>query len=388
MAGIGGYMSGGGILGGYMSGGPTGLLGGGQAPPYASFGEWAKANPDTVSSLAFGLLSGPTFRDSLANAAGAYSKAAPMDRRRQAVNTWLKAGGPTDIQNPATAALFQDAPDLAEKYIAGKLSGPSQTDDMQEYSYALSQGYKGSFFDYQRDMKKSGATTVNVGPSGEPLGNPPNDMAWARGEDGNILYEPDPVSGYRRPVAVPIGGTKAAATSANMARSADTKKLGSRIVMADVDRALKLIDDNSKGLAPVTGLPGAIGKNIPGSAANDLRATLETVKANVGFDKLQAMREASPTGGALGQVSDFENKLMAAVIGSLDQSQTEAQLRFNLERVKLVYEKIVNDGISPDDPIVAEIFGGAPPPSNAAPAPPSGAKPVYTSPSGAKVYPE
>ena len=123
MAGIGGYMSGGGILGGYMSGGPTGLLGGGQAAPYASFGEWAKANPDTVSALAMGLLSGPTFRDSLANASAGYAKAVPMDRRRQAVNTWLKAGGPIDIQNPATAALFQDAPDLAEKYIASKIGG-------------------------------------------------------------------------------------------------------------------------------------------------------------------------------------------------------------------------------------------------------------------------
>lgn len=383
-------MGGGGILGGYMSGGPTGLLGGGQAAPYGSFGEWAKANPDTVSALAMGLLSGPTFRDSLAGASAGYAQAAPMDRRRQAVNTWLKAGGPTDIQNPATAALFQDAPDLAEKYIAGKLSGPSQTDDMQEYSYALSQGYKGSFFDYQRDLKKSGATSVNVGPQGESLGNPPNDMAWARDANGNVLYEADPTSGYRRPVAVPIGGTKVDKTAAAASDAADTRKAVAGFVSQDIDRAIKKIEDADKSFVPATGLPGSVAQNIPGTAANDVRNLIDGVKANVTFDKLQAMREASPTGGALGQVSNFENYLMSSTLGSLDQSQTRDQLLANLKRVKLVYEKIINEGIKPGDPIAAEIMSGASPTSAspAAPAAPSRAAPVYTSPSGAKVYPE
>lgn len=125
MAGIGGYTSGGGILGGYMANPqPGGILGGGgQTPPYANFREWMQANPDTVTALATGLLSGPTFRQGLANASAGYAQAAPMDRRRKAVNEWLKAGGPTDVQNPATAALFQSAPDLAEKYLAGKIGG-------------------------------------------------------------------------------------------------------------------------------------------------------------------------------------------------------------------------------------------------------------------------
>ena len=66
----------------------------------------------------------------------------------------------------------------------------------------------------------------------------------------------------------------------------------------------------------------------------DLRETLDTIKANIGFDKLQDMRANSPTGGALGQVSEFENRLLQAVQGSLDQSQSAAQLKQNLEQVK------------------------------------------------------
>lgn len=44
---------------------------------------------------------------------------------------------------------------------------PKPTDDMREYEFAKSQGYEGTFQQFMTDMKKAGATTVNVG-SGEP----------------------------------------------------------------------------------------------------------------------------------------------------------------------------------------------------------------------------
>lgn len=40
---------------------------------------------------------------------------------------------------------------------------PKDTDDIREYNLAVSQGYKGSFAEYQQEMKKAGATSVNVG---------------------------------------------------------------------------------------------------------------------------------------------------------------------------------------------------------------------------------
>lgn len=194
--GIGGYMQPGGILGG-----------GGQSPPYANFREWMQANPDTVTALATGLLSGPTFRQSLANASAGYAQAAPMDRRRKAVNEWLKAGGPTDVQNPATAALFQSAPDLAEKYLAGKMAGPSQTDDMREYAFAKAQGYAGSFQDWMATGRKTADTSVQVQDFWDPekgipvkkqydpatqtwkeigMGRPPSGTSLEVGPDGTV----------------------------------------------------------------------------------------------------------------------------------------------------------------------------------------------------------
>jgi len=83
-----------------------------------------------------------------------------------------------------------------------------------------------------------------------------------------------------------------------------------------------------------TGLIGAVTKGIPGTPAHNLSSTLDTVRGNIGFDKLAEMKANSPTGGALGQVSDFENKLLQTLWGNLDQSQTREQFEANLDLVK------------------------------------------------------
>lgn len=46
--------------------------------------------------------------------------------------------------------------------------GPKPTDDMREYEFARSQGFNGTFAEYQQAMRKAGATSVTVGASGEP----------------------------------------------------------------------------------------------------------------------------------------------------------------------------------------------------------------------------
>jgi hypothetical protein len=81
-----------------------------------------------------------------------------------------------------------------------------------------------------------------------------------------------------------------------------------------------------------TGLTGAISA-IPGSKSYTLRKDIDTIKANIGFDELQAMRESSPTGGALGQVAVQELNSLQSTLGSLDPNQDEATLRTNLNNI-------------------------------------------------------
>jgi len=60
------------------------------------------------------------------------------------------------------------------------------------------------------------------------------------------------------------------------------------------------------------------------------------------------MRDESPTGGALGQVSELELITLQATLGSLDLNQSEEQLINNLERLTVIYtnmlEKITRTG--------------------------------------------
>lgn len=83
------------------------------------------------------------------------------------------------------------------------------------------------------------------------------------------------------------------------------------------------------GLPGVAGLRGAIW-NIPGSDAANAAADLQTLKTKVAFDVLQEMRNNSKTGGALGQVSDMEQKMLQSALGNLDKSQSIDQLKKNL----------------------------------------------------------
>jgi len=95
--------------------------------------------------------------------------------------------------------------------------------------------------------------------------------------------------------------------------------------------------NNSK--LPVTGLWGNALKNIPGTPAADLKNSINTIYASIGFDKLQNIRKQSKTGGALGAVSDRELALLKASLGSLEQSQSAEQFKKNLMRVKDHYQK-------------------------------------------------
>jgi hypothetical protein len=104
-----------------------------------------------------------------------------------------------------------------------------------------------------------------------------------------------------------------------------------------IDRAAGLTSGWTTGV-------GSWLQKVPGSDANDLRATLDTIKGNIGFDKLQEMREASPTGGALGAVSTFELQNLQSVLGNLEQSQSKDQFLFNLEQVRNTLRDIVHGG--------------------------------------------
>jgi hypothetical protein len=115
--------------------------------------------------------------------------------------------------------------------------------------------------------------------------------------------------------------------------NADTASLQGNF--ADLDRlgiAAKKILENTDGLDGITGITGKF-PDIPGSTAANARADLASLKAQVGFGVLQAMRNNSKTGGALGNVSDAEGKRLEAALGSLETAQSTEQFKERLQGI-------------------------------------------------------
>jgi hypothetical protein len=108
-----------------------------------------------------------------------------------------------------------------------------------------------------------------------------------------------------------------------------------------IDDALEFVKKDSI-INPTVGFGAKTMAGIGGTDAANLESALSTVTSAVGFKRLQDMREASPTGGALGSVSERELSQLNAALGSISQMQDKKQLKKNLGRIKDHYQKAVD----------------------------------------------
>lgn len=103
------------------------------------------------------------------------------------------------------------------------------------------------------------------------------------------------------------------------------------------ERALRTVQSVDELMGKVGGNTAGYGSllaNLPATDARNFKAELDTLKANVAFNELTAMREASKTGGALGQISDRESQLLMSALGALDAGQSPENLKAQLQKVK------------------------------------------------------
>ncbi len=252
-----------------------------------------------------------------------------------------KGGGPfegTGLQAQAANLLLTADPSSAEYAMAYRIMSQPRTymDQSSGQIVSVSPDMSG----VQPPAGAAGAPPA-MAPSGQPRPETPTQPQPEAPEPMNTPK----AAGM---TVTPIPGSKAAREAKKEAEAKESreaqKKAYARIVTQDIDEVLRIVDDAT---LPVTGFIGARTAAIPGTAAHDVSNLLDTIKANIGFDRLQQMRAASPSGGALGQVSEMENRLLQATFGALQQSQSEDQFRRNLNRLKDYYGKIIIDGMSP-----------------------------------------
>ncbi len=102
-------------------------------------------------------------------------------------------------------------------------------------------------------------------------------------------------------------------------------------VLTAVSKAMKQVNPFSSGTI------GGSTTLVPGLPSKNLESTINTIKSNLAFTELAKMRAASPTGGALGAISDKEETLLSSTVASLDVGQSTSQLKENLKNVQTHY---------------------------------------------------
>ena len=192
-------------------------------------------------------------------------------------------------------------------------------------------------YEEYKQMTKGG-TNINIGDNGVKYPDPEKGYDYDRNPDGTVkLYEDGP----HQHLIVGSPQHKEAEDIAKGEGTKEERKVGQYAITGeDTQRAIDNIEEHRDDYVSSTGM-GAYLSSVYGSDAHQLSTYLNSIRANISFDKLQAMREASKTGAALGPVSDFENRLLQATQGSLDQGQDPDELIYNIKRADKLAEAFI-----------------------------------------------
>lgn len=184
-----------------------------------------------------------------------------------------------------------------------------------------------------------GGTNVNIntGDGAPGLGKLSTDYGYVLNPDGTPKI--DPATGLPTAAAVPGSpAALAAAAEAEKAVLSDGRKDVSTEVIttaASIARELAAKPGN-------TGITGAVLSNLSETEAAELRRQVGVLTANATIENLTAMRQASPTGGALGAVSDRENAMLAAAAGAIDPNASGQDFQRALDNYEKTLLQIVH----------------------------------------------
>lgn len=208
-----------------------------------------------------------------------------------------------------------------ERLIAGavgltealKMAAPPEPPaSVQEYQYGQTDP---GYLDYQREKAAAGASKVyaNSNPA------PPAGYRNVYDNDGNLLYQ-EPVPGGP--------AEREAKEAALEAAGADAKRSeGDRQTRIKLGTTLRSMNDNIKEIEdggwPVLGPIGALSRFIPGTAASDFGVNTNQITDAAALQEISEMRQNSPTGGAVGSLTDGERVALGQARTAISTAQSE-----------------------------------------------------------------
>ena len=264
-------------------------------------------------------------------------------KRREAIQGLLATGGFTNTEKSLITASTNPVATALSIRNSKQPKGTDATALMKNYAFFKS--LKPDASDEEIFKAIRGGTTTNVNVPGSPIIR--NDFIISTDKDGKVTATVIP--GSKTDIQQKAAEKKQETLEEKQEQQKESKKSTADIVLEDIERAKKIIKDN-----PIltTGIFGNLLKDVGAieiftkgniNPATDLAALLSTIQANIGFDRLDRMRQESPTGGALGQVAVKELDFLQATLGSLSQSQSSEQLIANLERLSDQYKSLIRN---------------------------------------------
>ena len=329
------------IMGG---GGTTSPAASAAAPmPPAPYGALGSGTYDPTAAVAPVAPVNALARTSASPAAPVNALAAPqatgnplggnVDALRQQRNAFLSLGTPeaiaaakaldADIAIASKEPVYHNVPGvgLVDSRTGAVIAASKErqdTDLIRNFNLAQKQGFKGDIFDYERKLKEAGRPPA-------PPSAPVAVVDPATGKQVLVSRE-EAISKRLTPAAAQESLPPKEMQKREAAYPQATAAVKS--IEANTDNLIQDLQTlrDHPGLNQITGI--AAGR-LPALTANGraAQALYDKVVAKGGFQVLQDMRNASKTGGALGNVSNTEGAQLKSAFAAIDRKQDASDVR-------------------------------------------------------------
>lgn len=185
--------------------------------------------------------------------------------------------------------------------------------------------------------------TVNNNMGGGPeLGKLSTDFGYVLDPETN-LPRIDPATGL--PTAAPVPGSPAAIEAARLAEKEGNKDNQGQLKLGTTLESINLnLGEIENGGLPVAGIIGDarrtwVGRALTGDSAVDFGNRTNQITDQAALAELQNMRDNSPTGGAVGQLTDNERRAIGNSITAINNSTSPEEYA----RAAKAYRKLALD---------------------------------------------
>jgi hypothetical protein len=252
------------------------------------------------------------------------------DIDQKVVENVMKAAMPSRDAASVEGKIFQD-------YQSGRFGDPQSPEAQRVLTQAL-------------DRARGPQVQVTVGADGRPYqyleqlppgAVVPTDLlgGYAPGKDRVAIRDPSDPRGFREEIV-----TGSTTDLAQKQRALNTETVGS-IMFEDLNFALDLLGAGAPtgpaiagaiGPQRERGLSGVVQGMVRGalSETNTLAQVLRSIESNVTVDQIQRAREASPTGGLMGNMSERQSDMMGTLLGQITIDMPSEVLKQNLIRLQ------------------------------------------------------